>query len=75
MTTLCSQTRELQPHQQRVVEERKELRDKAAKLNNFINSEDFNSVVPNAVDQMLLITQFQVMVSYDHILTQRINRF
>lgn len=68
-------TNQLQPHQQRVIDERKELRDKAAKLNNFINSKDFDQIVPNVVDQTLLITQFQIMTSYDHVLTQRINRF
>lgn len=73
--TMNNQTNQLQPHQQRVIDERKELRDKAAKLNNFINSKDFDQIVPNVVDQTLLITQFQIMTSYDYVLTQRINRF
>lgn len=62
------------PHQQRVVDELKELKDKRTKLLAFIQeSEQFKTL--DQVDKDLLTEQYEAMVWYDVILTKRIERF
>ena len=65
--------KELQPHQQRVVEERAELEDKLGKLQAFITGERFASV-PDA-EQGRLVLQHKLMESYALVLEQRIAAF
>lgn len=64
---------ELLPHQQRVVEEQKELQTKIDKLGLFINSEKFNEL--SGTDQMYLNWQLDPMMKYAAILQLRIENF
>ncbi len=68
----------LEPHQQRVVDERTELNDKIDKLNAFIQSgiktDSIYSNLPEE-DQNLLIEQSDLMMKYSDVLLKRINRF
>lgn len=63
----------LQPHQQRVVEEREELLLKYNKLQNFINSEKFSELDED--DKKLLKYQLYTMSQYLRILDLRIYKF
>lgn len=65
---------ELQPHQQRVVEEHAELNDKIVKLDQF-NSDPERWNQLSQEDQALLIRQRIAMKSYRDILEQRIAAF
>lgn len=65
---------EMQPHQQRVVDEKRELDDKIYKLTMFVNSTNF----PNHVgfsEQARLKSQLGIMESYSDILGERIDAF
>lgn len=64
---------ELQPHQQRVVEEREALQEKVEKLKTFIESETFKTLSKN--DQKLLKYQLIHMNSYLYVLEVRIIMF
>lgn len=64
---------ELQPHQQRVVEERAELETKLGKLQAFITGERFASVPDD--EQGRLVLQHHIMNSYALVLEQRIAAF
>lgn len=64
---------ELQPHQQRVVDEKKELDDKREKLLTFINGSVFRNLEQAEKDRLL--TQYGVMGVYSEILHQRIRAF
>jgi len=64
---------ELQPHQQRVVDEKKELDDKREKLLTFINGQIFRNLEQAEKDRLL--TQYGVMGVYSEILHQRIRAF
>lgn len=65
---------ELQPHQQRVVDEKTELDEKLSKLDQFIaESPIFKKL--ESEDRMLLEEQFRAMTEYSNILYNRINRF
>ena len=64
---------ELQPHQQRVVEERAELEDKLGKLQAFITGERFATV--SDAEQGRLVLQHKLMKSYALVLEQRIDAF
>lgn len=66
-------TTQLQPHQQRVVDERTELEDKLSKLQAFITSEKFSSI-PDA-EQGRLVLQHHIMNCYALVLEQRIEAF
>lgn len=68
---LISADKIILPHQQRVIDEEKELNDKVSKLNNFIASELFKAV--DSKEQNLLYQQFNAMSTYHNILKQRIN--
>jgi hypothetical protein len=63
----------LQPHQQRVVEERNELIEKVTKLHAFTKTETFNSLPDE--EQSLLFKQEKEMKKYADILKQRIDVF
>lgn len=63
----------LQPHEQRVVEERNDLIEKVTKLHAFFKTEMFNSLKKK--DQDLLDEQSRVMMNYADILLKRIERF
>ena len=62
----------MQPYQERVVIEHKELHDKIDKLIVFIDSDYFQSL--DLIDQSLLKQQLDVMMQYRSILLKRINR-
>ena len=64
---------ELQPHQQRVMEERADLEEKLGKLQAFITGERFSSL-PDA-EQGRLVLQHHVMLAYALVLEQRIEAF
>lgn len=66
-------TAEFEPHQLRVIEERKELDLKIEKLQSFFNTVIFKGL--DQLDKSLLIEQEIAMISYSDILKQRINRF
>ena len=59
--------------QVRVFEERKELREKIAKLNGMLQSPLYDKL--DDVDQLLLCRQQRAMVMYQDILSGRIERF
>ncbi len=63
----------MQPHQQRVVDEKAELDDKITKLKAFTEGGVFQSL--DKLDKDLLESQLVVMVPYSAILSQRIGRF
>jgi hypothetical protein len=66
-------TREFQPHEQRVVNERAELFDKITNLHMFFGTPTFESLEQE--DQDLLEKQVQLMMDYSDVLLERINRF
>lgn len=66
-------SKELQPHQQRVVDELHELSDKIQKLTVFTHGDIFRGLTP--VDQGLLRTQLDTMKAYGNVLETRIARF
>lgn len=63
----------LQPHQQRVVDEKAELDGRLAKLNAFIDGATFSTL--DADSQNLLKQQAATMEMYSDILTDRITAF
>lgn len=63
----------MQPHQQRVVDERAELDGRLAKLNTFIDGATFSTL--DADSQNLLKQQAATMAMYSDILTDRIAAF
>lgn len=63
----------MQPYQERVVVEHKELHDKIDKLIVFIDSDYFKQL--DSDDQSLLKEQLDIMMKYRSILIKRMNRF
>lgn len=63
----------MQAHEQRVIEEKKELDQKLEKLNAFTGTPTFSAL--GEEDTMLLLKQLRVMEQYSSILQQRIDRF
>lgn len=64
----------MQPHQNRVVEEKRELDEKAHKLSDFIgNSPLFDNIAPDEQERMK--EQCEIMWQYSEILGQRIAAF
>jgi hypothetical protein len=64
------------PHQQRVVDELNELRDKRKKLEQFLFSENpvvFNQLPADEQDRMR--RQFDIMLQYEGVLQERIDQF
>lgn len=60
----------LLPHQQRVIEERNDLRDKIRKLSTFLLAPPPSAMLPG--EHELLQRQLDVMQRYDAVLTQRL---
>lgn len=65
--------KQLEPYQERLLEEKKELDIKLDKLTNFLKSEMFKKISP--IDAILLENQRTIMVEYSAILAQRIALF
>ena len=65
--------KQLQPHEQRVVDERTDLIEKITKLHAFFKTEIFDNLQEE--DQNLLEEQVQLMMNYSDVLLKRINRF
>ena len=65
--------KQLQPHEQRVVDERTDLIEKITKLHAFFKTEIFENLQEE--DQDLLEEQVQLMMNYSDTLLKRINRF
>jgi len=65
----------LAPHQQRVVEEKRELDDKLQKLTAFVSSEKFSTIVQDEAERGRLVCQEEVMRQYSEILGERIDAF
>lgn len=63
----------MQPHEERVVAEQKELNDKINKLNGFIGGNAFNALPEE--DRALLEEQSRYMSAYSGVLHERIKRF
>lgn len=64
----------MQPHQQRVVDESKELNTKFEALNKFISENDTYKKLPDG-EKELLVKQSRVMGEYLAILNERIRAF
>jgi len=65
----------MQPHQQRVVEEKQQLDDKISKLWSFICSDKFDTIVSDVDERSRLTRQYEVMHQYSGILAERIAAF
>lgn len=63
----------MQPHQQRVVDEKAELDGKISKLTAFTGGDIFKYI--HQEDQDLLIDQLSLMAKYSQVLEKRISRF
>ena len=66
---------QLAPHQQRVVDEKRDLDEKLQKLTAFIGSETFASIVQDEAERGRLARQEETMTNYSAILTERISSF
>ena len=64
----------MQPHQQRVVDEKVEVDEKLDKLSAFIESSPIFVGLPHE-ERVLLIRQEQAMLEYSNILGERIAAF
>lgn len=65
----------MQPHQQRVVEELKELQERLDKLHAFISSDNFDEIVNDEYECQRLIYQRHCMQQYAFALQDRIANF
>ena len=63
------------PHQQRVVDEKRELDEKLQKLTAFISSEKFVTIVQDEAERGRLVCQEETMKDYSAILAERIEAF
>ena len=63
------------PHQQRVIEEKRELDEKLQKLTLFISSEKFCEIVRSEEERCRLVCQEEAMKYYSEILGARIAAF
>lgn len=66
---------QLPPHQQRVVDEKRELDEKIQKLTAFVYSEKLTSVVKDDDERRRLLQQDELMRQYSRILSERIANF
>lgn len=66
--------KEYAPHQQRVVDERSDLKDKTTKLNDFIGHSPIFETL-HVDEQNDLRNQLDVMYQYQELLDSRISRF
>ena len=67
------ETKALQPHQERVVTEKKELDEKLEKLQSFFKSPTFFNV--HSAEQSRLRIQYSIMEAYSTVLGERISQF
>lgn len=65
----------LPPHQQRVLDEKRELDEKLQKLTAFISSEKFSTIVQDEAERGRLVCQEETMKDYSAILAERIEAF
>jgi hypothetical protein len=63
----------MQPHQQRVVDEKAELSDKLGKLESFTGGPIFSGLPP--AEQARLARQLLIMQLYEQVLSERISAF
>lgn len=63
----------MQPHQQRVVDEKRELDDKIQKLTAFFNTEIYRGL--RSAEKRLLSNQLMHMNGYSEVLADRISLF
>jgi hypothetical protein len=63
----------LQPHQQRVVDEKAELDERREKLDKFLDTETFENLPQH--EKTLLVRQSYLMLEYSNILGERIAAF
>jgi predicted nucleic acid-binding Zn-ribbon protein len=70
---MSNETKQYQPHQQRVVDEKSELDAKREKLHAFFDNPIFNGL--ESKEQTLLRRQYEAMAEYSNILAQRIQGF
>ena len=81
VSALCFSTKEksmnqqLAPHQQRVVEEKRELDEKLQKLKAFISSASFTTIVQDEAERGRLVCQEEIMNDYSAVLGERIAAF
>ncbi len=66
---------QLAPHQQRVLDEKRELDEKLQKLTAFISSAKFSAIVPDEAERGRLVCQEEAMKDYSAILAERIDAF
>ena len=66
---------QLQPHQQRAIDEHDRLSGKLAKLTEFINSDRFTEIVPDELECERLFLQKSIMTAYLNVLNYRIDAF
>lgn len=66
---------EYPPHQQRVLVEEASLGEKIEKLEIFINSSTFATLVKDELERNDMVTQLQIMKQYREVLLRRISRF
>lgn len=63
----------MQPHQERVIEEKQELDNRINKLSSFFDTNIFSSI--NKDEQGRLIRQYEYMKLYSKVLSERIENF
>lgn len=63
------------PHQQRVLDEKRDLDDKLHRLTAFISSEKFSTIVQDEAERGRLVCQEEAMKDYSAILAERIANF
>ena len=68
-------SQQLAPHQQRVVDEKRDLDEKLKKLTAFISSESFATTVQDADERGRLVCQEEIMKDYSAVLAERIAEF
>lgn len=68
-------SQQLAPHQQRVVDEKRELDEKLQKLTIFISSGAFATIVQDAAERGRLVCQEEIMRDYSAVLGERIAAF
>ena len=68
-------SQQLATHQQRVVDEKRDLDEKLQKLTAFISSESFATIVQDAEERGRLVCQEEIMKDYSAVLGERIAAF
>ena len=68
-------SQQLAPHQQRVVDEKRDLDEKLQKLTAFISSESATTIVQDAEERGRLVRQEGLMKDYSAVLGERIAAF